>query len=308
MGTESPPRDQTILVTGGAGFIGSHLVEAFDPDNDVRVLDDGSTGDLDDLPADVSLVEADVRDAEAVEAAVSGVDLVYHLAAVVSVDASIADPRRSHSINVGGTLTVLDAAREAGARVVATSSAAIYGEPADLPISEDAPAAPRSPYGVDKLAADHYTRRYHDLHDLDTVVLRPFNVYGPGQSGEYAGVISTFNRQANAGDPITVHGDGAQTRDFVHVEDVVDAFRLAGTTDHVGEAFNIGTGEAISIRELAETVRDVADSQSDIVHVDPRSGDIEWSQADISRAVDRLGYEPNVDLHTGLRSILSEGE
>lgn len=306
MPSTSGPRDLTVLVTGGAGFIGSHLVDALLTDNDVDVLDDGSGGALDGVPDAARLVQADVRDETVVTPLLEEVDVVYHLAAVVSVDDSIADPRRSHSVNVGGTLTVLEAARATDTRVVLTSSAAIYGDPASVPVAEDAPTAPKSPYGVDKLAADHYARRYADLYGVETVVLRPFNVYGPDQTGEYAGVISTFVDQATAGEPITVHGDGAQTRDFVHVDDAVAALELAATTEYVGEAFNIGTGEEVSIRLLAETVRNVADADSEIVHTDPRLGDIDRSCADISATRGRLGFSPSTGLEAGLGSLVDD--
>lgn len=306
MPSTSGPRNLTVLVTGGAGFIGSHLVDALLTDNDVDVLDDGSGGALDGVPDDARLVQADVRDETVVTPLLEEVDVVYHLAAVVSVDDSIADPRRSHSVNVGGTLTVLEAARATDTRVVLTSSAAIYGDPASVPVAEDAPTAPKSPYGVDKLAADHYARRYADLYGVETVVLRPFNVYGPDQTGEYAGVISTFVDQATAGEPITVHGDGAQTRDFVHVDDVVAALELAATTEYVGEAFNVGTGEEVSIRLLAETVRNVADADSEIVHTDPRPGDIDRSCADISTTRGRLGFSPSTGLEAGLGSLVDD--
>lgn len=300
------PTDQSVLVTGGAGFIGHHLVAALAPENDVRVLDDCSAGDPDDVPADVPLVEADVRDPEAVADAVAGVDVVLHLAAIVSVDESVAEPRRSDAVNVDGTLNVLEAARETGARVVATSSAAVYGDPDAVPVPETAPPRPSSPYGLQKYAADRYARLYHELYDLETVVLRPFNVYGPGQSGEYAGVITTFLAQATAGEPITVHGDGTQTRDFVHVDDVVAAFRRAAVADVAGGAFNVGTGESVTVRELAERVREAVGSDSEVVHVDPRPGDVHRSCADVSAARDALGYEPSVGLDEGLASLVTD--
>jgi len=293
----------SVLVTGGAGFIGTHVVDALRSTADVTVLDDGSSGDLDAVPDGVACIEADVRDQAAVRAAVAEADVVVHLAAVVSVDESVADPPRSHAVTVDGTLHVLEAARDADARVVLASSAAVYGDPETVPIAEDHRQDPRSPYGLDKLAADRYARLYHDLYGVETVVLRPFNVYGPGQSAEYAGVISVFLEQARAGDPITVHGEGTQTRDFVHVEDVVDAVLLAATTDAVGEAFNVGTGASVTINELAALVRDVTGAESEIVHTDPRPGDIERSEAALTKATERLGFRPRVDLRTGLESL-----
>jgi len=298
-------RDQTVLVTGGAGFVGSHLAEALVDDNDVRVLDDFSTGRRENVPAGASVVEGDVRDPEAVREAVSGADVVFHQAGLVSVPASVEDPLASQSANVTGTLHVLEAAREADARVVVASSVAVYGDPVETPISEGDPKQPLSPYGVDKLAIDHYTRRYHDLYGMDTVALRYFNVYGPGQqAGDYSGVVSTFLEQAGSGQPLTVHGDGAQTRDFVHVSDVVAANLAAAATDAVGRAYNVGTGDSIQIRELAELVRSVTGADVDVVHTEARDGDIARSEADASRAARDLDWEPTVDLADGLRELV----
>jgi UDP-glucose 4-epimerase len=285
------------LVTGGAGFIGGHLVDDLRTEHAVRVLDSDPEAKA---PADTTYIEADVRDEVAVSRAVADADVVFHEAALVSVDASVADPKRSHTTNATGTLNVLEAAREHDTRVVLASSAAVYGHPEGTPISEAHPKEPTSPYGLDKLAADHYARLYADRYDLDTVALRYFNVYGPRQTGEYAGVITVFIEQALADDPITVHGDGSQTRDFVFVEDVVRANRLAAETGQAGTAYNVGTGASITIRDLAELIRDITDANSDIVHTDPREGDIEQSKADISKAESALGYEPRVSLREGL--------
>ena len=287
-----------LLVTGGAGFIGGRLVDALTRDHDVRVLDRAIP---DHLPTDVTFIRGDVRDEATVAAATDGVDVVFHQAALVSVAQSVDRPRESHDHNVAGTLTVLDAARTHDARVVLASSAAIYGHPESQPIDESEQTTPTSPYGLEKLAVDHYARLYHELYGLETVALRYFNVYGPGQTGgDYAGVISVFLAQALAGEPITVHGDGEQTRDFVFVDDVVQANRLAATTDAVGEAFNVGTGETTTIRELADLVREYTDTESTIVHTEPREGDIRHSQADVSKARELLGYEPTVSFTDGL--------
>jgi UDP-glucose 4-epimerase len=297
---------RTILVTGGAGFIGSHIADALCPDNEVRILDDFSTGDRANCPDDATVTEGDIRDEAALSAAVDGVDIVFHEAALVSVARSVEDPTASHSINTEGTLAVLEAARRQDARVVFASSAAIYGAPASTPIAETAPKRPASPYGLEKLSGDHYCRLYADLYDLPTVALRYFNVYGPRQSGgDYAGAITAFAEQARAGGPVTVHGSGDQTRDFVNVADVVQANLLAATTDATGEAFNVGTGTQTAIRRVAEVIRDEVAPAADLTHVDPREGDIRHSVADIDEISDRLGYEPTVTLADGLRAYLS---
>lgn len=297
---------RTILVTGGAGFIGSHIADAVSERNELRVLDDLSTGSRTNVPADARLIEGDIRDPEALDAAMEGVDVVFHEAAMVSVIASVEQPQACHDINGTATLNLLEAAGANDSRVVFASSAAIYGHPDSVPIPEDATKQPASPYGLEKLTADYYTRIYAERYDLETVNLRYFNVYGPRQTGgQYSGVISAFLDQARAGEPITVEGDGEQTRDFVHVEDVVQANLRAATTEATGTSYNIGTGSNISIRELAETVQAVTGTDSEIVHTDPRPGDIERSEADISKAREELGYTPTVPLEDGLSQLVS---
>lgn len=298
---------ETILITGGAGFIGSHIADAVCPENTVRILDNFTTGSRENVPSEAEVIEGDIRDEETLAEAMAGVDIVFHEAAMVSVARSTEQPTASHEINVDATLELLELARQEDARVVAASSSAIYGEPSTVPIPESEPKTPSSPYGLDKLTLDHYLRLYHDLYDLETVALRYFNVYGPRQTaGDYSGVISIFGQQATQDEPITVDGDGTQTRDFVHVSDIVQANLLAATTDQVGEAYNVGTGSSISIRELAEIIRDVAASESDIVHTDPRPGDIHESCPDISKAQDTLGYNPTTTLKAGLETLLGE--
>ncbi|MDF9746008.1 NAD-dependent epimerase/dehydratase family protein [Natrinema salsiterrestre] len=300
-------RDSTILVTGGGGFIGSHLVDALCPHNEVRVLDDFSTGDRAHLPEDATVIDGDVRDPIALQKAARGVDLIFHHAAVVSVSRSVDEPRQSNRTNLEASLLVLEQARREDARVVVASSAAVYGHPDELPVPETARTNPTSPYGVQKLALDQYARLYEELYGLETVALRYFNVYGPRQQGPYSGVISTFLEQARASEPITVEGDGRQSRDFVHVSDVVRANLHAATTDAVGEAYNIGTGQRTSILDLAETVRDATGSSSSIVHRAPRSGDIRHSGADTSKATRELGFEARVGLESGIRSLIGDG-
>lgn len=297
--------DSTVLVTGGAGFIGSHVAEALCPDNEVRILDSFAGGDRANCPEGVTVIEGDLRDERTLATAMDGVDVVFHEGAIVSVAKSVDDPVASHAVNVDGTLGVLEAARREDARVVFASSAAIYGVPESLPVSETAPKQPTSPYGLEKLSGDHYCRLYADLYGLETVALRYFNVYGPRQSGgDYAGAITAFAEQARAGGPLRVQGDGAQTRDFVNVADVVRANLLAATTDATGEAFNIGTGAGTTILEVAETVRDALAPSAEIRHVEPRTGDIRDSVADVTKARERLGYDPTVPLSEGLDRYL----
>lgn len=295
------PIDRTVLITGGAGFIGSHLATALVSNNDVRIVDSFETGSRENVPEEASVIEGDLRDDDVRARATHDVDLIFHEAALVSVERSIEEPLTSHEINVDATLSLLEAAREQDARVILASSAAIYGHPEQVPIDESDPKTPTSPYGLDKLAIDHYARQYHALYGLETVALRYFNVFGPGQvAGDYSGVISIFLDQALDGEPITVEGNGTQTRDFVYIDDVVRANLRAATTDAVGEAYNVGTGSAVSIRELAANVRSVTGTESEIAHTDPRTGDIEHSAADISKAETHLDYEPTVSFREGL--------
>jgi UDP-glucose 4-epimerase len=297
---------KTVLVTGGAGFIGSHIADALVGDNEVRIFDTFASGDRSNCPDGATVVEGDIRDEDALAAAADGVDVIFHQGAIVSVARSVDDPTASHAVNVDGTLAVLEAARREDARVVFASSAAIYGAPESLPVSETAPKEPTSPYGLEKLSGDHYCRLYAELYGLPTVALRYFNVYGPRQSGgDYAGAITAFTQQARAGGPLRVQGDGSQTRDFVNVADVVQANLLAATTDATGEAFNVGTGRRHTIRHVAEVIRDAVGPDAEITHTDPREGDIRHSGADISKATDRLGYEPTVALDDGLREYLA---
>ncbi|MFH5801509.1 NAD-dependent epimerase/dehydratase family protein [Haladaptatus sp. CMAA 1911] len=299
------PTSKTVLVTGGAGFVGSHLVDLLVQENDVRILDNFSTGKRSNLNAEATVIEGDICDSKTLRRATENVDLIFHQAGIVSVQQSVEEPMCANEVNLNATLALLERARDLDARIVLASSCAIYGLPTKIPISEDEPFSPSSPYGLQKSALDQYARLYEELYGLETVALRYFNIYGPRQSsGDYSGVISIFKRQATNGEPITVNGDGEQTRDFVHIDDVVQANILAATTDHVGEAYNIGTGVSITIRELAETIRDISASSSEIVHTDPRPGDIAKSKADITKATEKLGYEPTVPINEGISSFL----
>ncbi|MFC6723329.1 NAD-dependent epimerase/dehydratase family protein [Halobium palmae] len=299
------PSGKRVLVTGGAGFIGSHLVDALAPDNDVVVLDDLSSGDRANVHDDAELIEGDLRDETALDEATDGVDLIYHEGAVVDVSDSVDDPVGSNAVNLDATLGILERARREDARVVLASSAAIYGDPESVPVDEADPKTPSSPYGVQKLAVDHYARVYHDLYGLETVPLRYFNAYGPRQGGsDYAAVISVFLQQARDGGPITIEGDGEQTRDFVYIEDVVRANLLAATTDAVGEPFNVATGEQTTVLELAEAVKEATGSDAEITHVDPRPGDIRHSRASVSKARDGLGFEATVGLDEGIERLV----
>ena len=298
---------KTVLVTGGAGFIGSHLVDELVPKNDVRIIDNFSSGKRTNVNEEAELIEADIRDDRALDRATENVDVIFHQAGVVSVTESVEAPVDANDVNIDATVALLERARAEDARVVVASSCAIYGHPSTTPIPESEPTAPTSPYGLQKLTIDHYAQLYHELYGLKSVALRYFNVYGPRQSsGDYSGVISIFNRQASNGESITVDGDGEQTRDFIHVSDIVRANILAATTEDVGESYNIGTGESVTINDIATEISDIHCTDSDIIHTDARTGDIRHSEAEISKAREKLGFDPSVSLEDGLQRLVQQ--
>jgi nucleoside-diphosphate-sugar epimerase len=305
-----------VLVTGGAGFIGSHLVETLMSEGfDVVVLDDFSSGRRENLSvysgeSNFCLVEGDVRVKADVEKALEGVNVVFHLAAIVSVDFSVKDPLLVNEVNVGGTLNILRESLKAGVkRFVYASSCAVYGEPVNLPINEEHPARPMSPYGVSKLAAEHYCRVFYEVYGIETVCLRFFNVYGPRQMiGPYSGVIVQFIDKLKHGEKPIIYGDGNQTRDFVFVGDVVDAYlRAMRCKNCVGETINVGSGVETSINRLADALIELFGTR-DIkpVYAKARAGDIRRSYADLSKAEGLLGYKPKTSLKEGLAILLGE--
>lgn len=295
-----------VLVTGGAGFIGGHTARLLlERGYDVVVLDNLYSGSRGNVPEGAELVVGDVADRDVLGRALRGVDRVVHLAAVVSVDEAREDPWGAVRANVLGTLNVLEQSYRHGVgRVVYASSCAVYGEQEVLPITEEAPLRPTSIYGASKLSGEALVHAYREEKGLPTVALRYFNVYGPGmRGGPYAGVIYKFLTAALRGEPLTIYGDGGQTRDFVYVEDVARA-NLAALESGAGGAFNIGTGASVTINELARMVLEATGSRSPVVHVGPRPGDIRHSRASIARARRLLGWEPLTDLRMGLEKTV----
>ena len=302
-----------ILVTGGAGFIGSNLVDALlARGHAVRVVDNLSTGKRSNLPnvPEVELVVGDVADAGTVRRAVQGCRAVVHLAAVASVQASVDDPVGTHQSNLVGTLNLCEAMREAGIRrVVFASSAAIYGNNGEgEPISEDTPKAPLTPYAADKLASEHYLDFYRRQHGLEPAVFRFFNIYGPRQdpSSPYSGVISIFTERAQKGLPITVFGDGGQTRDFLYVGDLVEILMQALESPSVGEgAVNVGLNQATSLNQLLEALGDVLCGLPDVNYQPVRKGDIRHSRANNARLLQRYRLpQPSTGIRDGLAKLL----
>ncbi len=297
------------LVTGGAGFVGSHLVEALlQRGNVVRVLDNFSTGDPENLERvrhDIEVLEGDLADAESVRRAVRGVEVVFHQAALASVPRSVADPLATHTACVTGTLQLLQGAREAGVRrVVYAASSSAYGASTKLPKSETDPTLPLSPYAAAKLAGEHYCAAFSEVYGLETVRLRYFNIYGPRQSPDspYAAVIPLFVRAMMAGRSPFINGDGQQSRDFTFVDDAVQANLLAAEAPGIsGKVYNIACGRRTSLLELVAKINAILGTNVLPSYRDPRPGDVRHSQADISRAQAELGYRPRVDIDAGLR-------
>jgi UDP-glucose 4-epimerase len=299
---------RTVLVTGGGGFIGSNLVRALLERGDtVKVLDNFSTGNRANLAGlDVEVIEGELRSYERVHNAVRGAEVVFHLGALGSVPRSVQDPLTSSAVNVEGTLNVLLAARDSGVRrVIYSSSTSVYGTTRELPTPETSPVDPISPYGVAKLAAERYCVSFSRVYEsFESVVLRYFNVFGPRQSpvSQYAAVVPLFIRAIDAGEPLTIHGDGEQSRDFTYVANCVDAtLSAAEAPDASGRIFNIAGGRPASVNEVADTIGEILGKPVEKVHAPARAGDIRDSWADLSAARSVLGYEPRVPLDDGLR-------
>jgi nucleoside-diphosphate-sugar epimerase len=303
-----------VLVTGGGGFIGSHLAGRLAAlGHRVRILDNFATGRRSNvvaLDADVDLIEGDIQSYERVHNAIAGCDLVFHQAALPSVPRSVADPLTSNATNVIGTLNVLLAARDAGVRrVVFASSSSVYGTSHELPKREDMAPMPVSPYAVAKLASEGYCRSFGEVYGLETVALRYFNVFGPRQDprSQYAAVVPNFITSLLTGERPTIFGDGEQSRDFTYVENVVQANLLAMEADVApGRVYNVACGERVSLNQLFSVLRELADSGVEPVYAAPRAGDVRHSLADLTASRRDLGYEPTVDLREGLRRSVED--
>jgi nucleoside-diphosphate-sugar epimerase len=298
-----------VLVTGGAGFIGSNLVRALlDRGEDVRVIDNFSTGNranLAELGGEVEVVEGELRSYERVHAATRGVEIVFHQGALPSVPRSVQDPLTTGAVNVEGTLNVLLAARdERVRRVVFASSSSVYGNSGALPRIETANPDPISPYGVSKLAAERYCVSFSRVYPLETVALRYFNVFGPNQDpgSQYAAVVPRFVTTIADGRPIPIYGDGEQRRDFTYVTNVVEANLLAAEAKDVsGAVVNVATGRGFTVNELADTIGATLGLPVEREHHPERPGEVRDSWADVTRARELLGYEPRITLEEGLR-------
>ena len=299
-----------VLVTGGAGFIGSHIAAALSERGArVRVIDDLSTGyreNVDEIGGEVDFVEASLADEKALRLALTDVELVFHEAAIPSVPRSVADPRQTHVASVDGTFSLLLAARERGVRrVIYAASSSAYGDQPELPKTEEMRPDPLSPYAVAKLVGEYYAQVFTRAYNLETVSLRYFNVFGPRQdpTSQYSGVISRFISALLSNERPEIFGDGEQSRDFTYINNVVDAnLRAADSAACVGQVINVANGERITLNELLRVLKKLVGAiDVEPEYKEPRTGDVRDSLADISRARQMLGYEPRVGLEEGLR-------
>ena len=308
----------SVLVTGGAGFIGSHLVERLLKEGfEVVVLDNLSTGSLENLELcleneNFRFVKGSIIDEQMVRDALKDVEAVFHLAAITSVPYSVEYPDVTREVNVDGTRKLLEECLSAGVeRFIYVSSCAVYGEPEYLPIDEEHPARPVSPYAESKLEAERLCREFQKAYGLKTTIVRPFNVYGPRmKGGRYGGVIARFIERLRLNKPPIIYGDGTQTRDFVHVWDIVNALMLTlNNQKAMGEIFNVASGAATSIGQLAKLVMELSGVDGlKPLYQPARSGDIKHSYADISKAKARLGYEPKISLREGVATLFRQAE
>ena len=295
-----------FAVTGGAGFIGSHLARALLEKGSVTIIDDFTTGKRGNLPEGARFVEASMLDDEALDV-IRSADCVFHLGGMVGVPMSVREPQRCADVNVKGTVNVLEACRKADCRVVFASSASVYGDNPKTPYRETDLPAPVSPYAVSKLAGEGLLAFYAKEYGLKCVSLRLFNVYGPGQkiSSGYAAVVPAFINAARASDDLRVNGDGSQTRDFIYVDDVVQAFLLSA--EKGSGAYNIGSGKPTSVKHLAGKIIELTQTKSRITRAPKRAGDVRDSLADVSKARRELGFEPAYSLADGLSRVIGNG-
>lgn len=309
-----PRRYSKIFVTGGAGFIGSHVVDRLLTSGfEVIVMDNLCTGRLENFASyqtrkDFHFIQGDIRNLDLVSKTLQDVDAIFHEAALVGVTDSVENPILTNDVNVTGTLNMLKTCLDSNVkRFIYASSAAVYGKTETLPLRESLVPQPISPYGVSKLAAENYAKVFYEVYGLETVCLRYFNVYGPRQTySPYSGVITIFMNQLLNNQPPIIHDDGEQTRDFVNIQDVVDASMLALIRKNaVGEVFNIGRGIATSINQVASMLQEITGkTELRPVHKNPRISDIRNSYADITKARKVLGYDPRVDLKEGLTQFV----
>ena len=303
-----------VLVTGGAGFIGSHLARRLVATGyTVTVLDNLQYGRVENINKCLNtgrfkLIKGDIRDKRVVKDAMNGVDAVVHLAALIDVEESVINPLETHDVNVNGSLTVLnEAVRQCVKKFLLASSTSVYGERNSLPLRENYPVKPISPYAASKAAAENYCEAFHRCYRLPTVILRYFNVYGPkSECNSYSGVITTFVNNALSHKPIVVFGDGEQTRDFIYIEDVVNATVLALESDSsIGKVLNVCTGRPTSLNTLVQNLKEILASELQVINHEPRKGDISANYGDPTKTKKTIGFEAETSLIEGLKKIIN---
>jgi nucleoside-diphosphate-sugar epimerase len=301
-----------VLVTGGGGFIGSHIVDmALNSGYEVNILDNFSTGrrqNIEHVKSDVNLYEGDLRSYHTVHEAVRGCDVIFHLGALPSVPRSVRDPITSNQVNVDGTLNVLNAAKDCGVRkIIQASSSSVYGANPALPKVETMLPQPKSPYAVSKLTMEHYASVFHQLYGLEVVSLRYFNVFGPRQdpNSQYSAVIPKFIDAIKAGREILIHGDGKQSRDFTFVENVVHAnFLAAGSSNGGGQVYNVGLNNQVSLNQMLALLFEMCGRDTKVIYTEERIGDVKHSRADNTKIIEDFGFTPQVSFEDGLRKTV----
>lgn len=301
-----------IFVTGGAGFIGRHLVESLLKSHDVTIYENFSNSNkknLNFLSKNIpNIIEGDLSNIELLQKSLIGFDLVIHLAAKIDISESLKHPEISNKVNVQGTINLLRACIESNVKnIIGASSAAVYGNPSQIPVTEKTIPNPVSPYGADKISMEFYLRAFANAYEMNCVSLRFFNVYGKGQSNEYAGVITKFMEKLSKNEPLIIFGDGNNTRDYVYIDDLVQGIidALSNIQGKKGEVYNLASGKSVSVNELAKKMLKISGKDVEIIHDPPRKGDLLFSEASISQAIKDLTYSPKFDLEYGLSKLLN---
>ncbi|MGY5142958.1 MAG: NAD-dependent epimerase/dehydratase family protein [Candidatus Nitrosopumilus sp. bin_32a] len=302
-----------IFVTGGAGFIGKHLIKKLQNEHELIVYENFSSSSEEDflnlLKNNISLIKGDLTNYSLLKKSLEGVDLVIHLAAKIDILESIKHPANTHKINVEGSLNMLRSCIENNIKnFIFASSAAIYGNPSEIPVSEKTIPNPVSPYGAEKLSLEFYAKSFANAYNMNCISLRFFNVYGKGQSNEYAGVITKFTEKIQLNQSLPIFGDGENTRDFIHVDDLVDGIvkSISNIEGKKGNVYNLASGKSTSIKELAELMISISKKDLKLNFTDPRPGDLLHSLASIELAKEDLGFEPKISLKEGLSILMKE--
>jgi UDP-glucose 4-epimerase len=300
-----------IFVTGGGGFIGRHLVKTLLHSHQVTIYENFSNSDRNNLDFvsnnSFNIIEGDLSNYELLKKSLRDFDLVIHLAAKIDISESLKHPEISNLVNVQGTINLLKACVESNVKnIIGASSAAVYGNPNCLPVTEETFPNPVSPYGADKLSMEFYLRAFANAYDMNSVSLRFFNVFGEGQSNEYAGVITKFMKNLSNNEPLVIFGDGENTRDYIYIDDLVQGIidTILKIEGKKGEIYNLASGKSVSVNELAKKIIKISQKNIEIIHTSPRKGDLLFSEVSISKAIKDLNYSPKFDLNDGLSKLL----